>query len=120
MEIDEGRVSVLRGIPGVRRVTQGDFLDMQPTPRYDRVVMNPPFAAGNLDIDHVLHAYEFLKPGGRLIAIMSASVEFNDSVKARSFREMVKRQGGHFNDNPARSFSSVGTNVNTVTLEWRK
>jgi 16S rRNA G1207 methylase RsmC len=41
-----------------------DFLkDVMPIPLYNCIVMNPPFEAGQ-DIEHVLHAYAALRPGG--------------------------------------------------------
>lgn len=51
-------------------VWRGDFLDYAPDHLFDRVVMNPPFERG-ADHLHVLHAFEFLKPGGRLVAVVS-------------------------------------------------
>ena len=35
---------------------------------YDRIIMNPPFSDGR-DIQHVQHAYNLLRPGGRIGAI---------------------------------------------------
>lgn len=46
-----------------------DFLSIEPKPEFDRVLMNPPFERG-VDEKHVHHAFEFLKPGGRLVAIV--------------------------------------------------
>ncbi|MBY0402537.1 MAG: methyltransferase [Cyanobacteria bacterium] len=37
---------------------------------FDRIVMNPPFE-DRRDIQHVINAYQYLKPGGRLVAVMS-------------------------------------------------
>ena len=45
-----------------------DFLISSPNPIYDRVLVNPPF--GNNGVaNHTIHAYNFLKPGGRLITL---------------------------------------------------
>lgn len=52
-------------------VIQGDFLDYETTRTFDRVVMNPPFKDG-IDIAHIWHAYKFLNPRGRLVAICAA------------------------------------------------
>jgi len=49
-----------------------DFLTVEPTPQFDRVLMNPPFERGQ-DEKHVRHALRFLKPGGRLVAIVSTT-----------------------------------------------
>jgi len=98
-----------------------DFLELKPstTGLYDRVIMNPPFDRER-DIDHVMHALRFLKDDGFLIAIMSAHTEFSESKKAQAFRAHIAKMKGKFSDNPRNSFTSVGTNVNTITLKvWK-
>jgi hypothetical protein len=96
------------------RVHCADFLQIEPetTGLYDRIVMNPPFDRER-DIDHVVHALKFLKPDGRLVAIMSAGTEFRETRKAIAFRKLMEEMGAEWNDLPAGSFSEVGTNVNT-------
>ena len=100
-----------------------DFLAVKPPTDpemlYDKVVMNPPFDSQR-DIDHVVHAWKFLKPGGKLVAIMIAGTEFRDTVKANAFRAFVEQHNGKFRDLPAGSFASVGTYVNTIILEIYK
>lgn len=100
-----------------RNVTCGDFLAQEPDPKklYDRVLMNPPFDRER-DIDHVMHALKFLKPGGCLVAVMSASTEFRETKKSKSFRERMDNMKAVFRDLPAGSFSSVGTYCNTLTI----
>lgn len=115
VEIDAGRAAVLDASGLYRRVIQADFLDVAPRAVFDRVVMNPPFDRER-DIDHVMHALKFLKPGGRLVAIMSAHTEFAQTRKAKAFRAHIEKLRGRMLDLPARSFSSVGTNVNTIML----
>ena len=39
----------------------------------DRVVLNPPFSDGRAEL-HLRTAYDVLKPGGRLVAVMPASM----------------------------------------------
>ncbi len=102
-----------------RRVMIRDFLQIEPTPEYDLVVMNPPFDLER-DIDHVMHALKFLKPDGELHAIMSAGTEFRETRKAVAFRKVIEDIRGKFSDLPPGSFSDVGTNVNTCILRIRK
>lgn len=95
-----------------------DFLTIEFEPDgmlYDRVVMNPPFERQQ-DIDHVLHAWQFLKPGGRLISIMSAGVVFRENRKTVEFRSFVESNGGRFITNPDDAFKPSGTQVRTITL----
>lgn len=53
-------------------VTIADFLSVAPDAIYDRVVMNPPFTKGQY-LKHVRHAAKWLKPGGKLYAIVPAA-----------------------------------------------
>lgn len=93
---------------------QSDFLVFQPEAGFDRVLMNPPFSR-QADIDHVLHAWSMVREGGRLVAIMAASVIFRENAKSVAFRNLVERHGRMW-DNPDGSFKSVGTRVRTVTV----
>lgn len=119
VEIQPALCELLR--PIARRLYQMDFLALQPREGalYDRVIMNPPFDRER-DIDHVMHALKFLKPDGFLAAIMSAGTEFRDTRKSIAFRELMAKMNAQWRDLPARSFSEVGTNVNTLTLRvWK-
>lgn len=69
-----------------------DFMDYKPGPVYDCIVMNPPFSKCQ-DIDHVRHAFDLLKPGGRLVAIMSEGVFFRQGAKEKAFRELLDKVG---------------------------
>jgi predicted RNA methylase len=98
-----------------------DFLALPVTAfsPFDVVLMNPPFA-GQADVAHVTHALKFLRPGGRLVAIMSASVRFRENATTAAFREMVSRCGGDITDLPPGSFAASGTNVNTVIVTMER
>lgn len=115
VEIDPGRAAMLDAAGLYRCVTRADFLDVAPRAVFDCVVMNPPFDRER-DIDHVMHALKFLKAGCRLVAIMSAHTLYAETRKAKAFRAHIEKLRGRMWDLPARSFASVGTNVNTIML----
>lgn len=94
----------------------GDFLQVEPKPVYDRVLMNPPFDKKRSDIHHVVHALKFLKPGGRLVAIMPSGVTFRDDALTKDFRGIVEQRGGSIETLPEGSFKQAGTMVNTVLV----
>jgi len=98
----------------------GNFLEVKPEdlPAFDCVVLNPPFARQE-DIRHVRHALRFLKTGGTLAAIMSASVAFRSNGLAPAFRELVEEMGGEITANPDGAFVESGTAVRTVTVVIR-
>lgn len=81
--------------------------------------MNPPFDRER-DIDHVTHAYKFLRPGGVLVAIMSAGTEWRSTAKSRAFREWAGGLGAELQDLPEGSFRECGTNVNTCMVRIKK
>lgn len=100
------------------QVQQGDFLTMDPSPIYDRVIMNPPFERQQ-DIDHVFHAYKFLKPNGILVSIMSLGFTFRENKKSVAFRDFIALKG-QWHKNLEESFKVSGTLVNTVTAILKK
>jgi hypothetical protein len=121
IEIQPHFAAQLRASGLYRRVIQADFLSVKPDANwlYDLIVMNPPFDIER-DIDHVVHALQFLAPGGMLQAIMSAGTEFRSTKKSKAFRRLMIEMGGRIQDLPERSFSELGTNVNTIIVRVRK
>ncbi len=97
-------------------VVKMDFLLYTGGP-FDVVIMNPPFGK-QADIHHVLHAYELLAPGGRLVAIMGAGMRFRKNKKTNALRELIA-ECGEIEDLPDHAFHESGTDVSTVlvTLE---
>ena len=83
-------------------VQVANFLRVAPQPIFDRVVMNPPFS-GRHYLKHIAHALRFLKPGGRLVAILPASAHYDHG----------ELPSGIWRDLPVGSFSESGTNVPT-------
>jgi predicted RNA methylase len=112
-EIDQKRAEKLGDI--AHSLNVADFLISHPIRHFDRVVMNPPFAKQD-DIRHVLHAFKFLKAGGKLVAIMSSGVMFRDNMLTSDFREFVYSHNGSIERLPEDSFQASGTSVNTCIV----
>lgn len=115
VELMDANFASLSAVAGLNVVLQADFLTMNAQPVYHRVVMNPPFLK-QADIRHVTHALSFLAPGGLLVAVMSAGVEFRDNRLTKEFRMLVDERGGYIEPLPSESFRSSGTAVNTVVV----
>ncbi|MDO8415481.1 MAG: PLxRFG domain-containing protein [Agitococcus sp.] len=79
---------------------------------YDRIIMNPPFS-NRQDAEHVRHAYDLLKPNGRIVAIMGEGVFFGSDKKAVEFREWLESVGGTSEKLPDNSFMDSSLPVNT-------
>jgi SAM-dependent methyltransferase len=97
------------------QIVWGNFLDYQPEGLrldwldlgyFHVVLMNPPFDHG-VDIDHIKHAMQFLKPGGRLVAICANGPRQQAELKplATTWEEL-----------PTDTFAASGTHVRTVLL----
>ncbi|WP_046971158.1 PLxRFG domain-containing protein [Dyella japonica] len=87
---------------------------------YDRIVMNPPFSNG-LDGEHVMHAYDQLKPGGRLVAITGEGIFGRSDKKAVAFRDWLEKVQGTDEKLPEGSFKSsfnpTGVNTRMVVVD---
>jgi hypothetical protein len=97
-----------------------DFLEH--SGQYDKIVMNPPFEGGQ-DIEHVRHAYDLLKPGGKLVSVMSEGPFFRNDARATGFRDWLDSVGGESEKLPEASFTGkeaqrqTGTAARVVTIE---
>lgn len=103
-------------------VVEHNFMDLEKDKLYDRIIMNPPFSNG-LDIEHVMKAYEHLKPGGKMAAIMGEGAFFRNDKKATGFREWLDEVGGTNEKLPDGSFKhsdmvqKTGVNARLVEIE---
>lgn len=90
----------------------GDWLTVDE--QFDRIIMNPPFTRQQ-DIDHVSHAFNCLRPGGRVVAIMSLGFTFRQNKKSTDFKQFVTEHGSYEHIQPL-AFKESGTTVNTVIV----
>lgn len=115
------RCAVLRA-KGYTNIHQGDFLLYQTDLRFARILMNPPFSLPELKsayIDHILHAFTFLAPGGVLTAIAPDHFIRHDAQRSKSFLDFVTTNGC-FEVNETNAFRETGTSVQTVTIALEK
>jgi type I restriction-modification system DNA methylase subunit len=100
---------------------EADFLTVKPSVLgyFDRIVANPPFTK-NQDIDHILHMFDFLKPGGKLVSVASKSWTFGSQKKQVAFREWLESIGAEVTEVPTGMFKSSGTNVASVIVAITK
>lgn len=117
----------LRGIlqlKGYYLAPEADFLQSTGW-KVDRVLMNPPFEKGQ-DIDHVRHGYECLKPGGRLVAVMSEGSLQRSDRRSESFREWLLYIGWTWEPlpenafNTAEAFRATGVKTRLVVIDKRQ
>ncbi|GAA0918970.1 DUF3560 domain-containing protein [Nonomuraea longicatena] len=121
VEFHPGMAGQLVDAGFARAVLAADFLTVEPGHEklrpdgYDAVIMNPPFRSGK-DIEHVNHALRFVKPGGTLVAVMSAGVAHSTRTAAVAFRGMVEARAGWIERLPPETFKASGTLVRALLV----
>lgn len=88
-------------------------------PAFDAIVANPPFTLPGRPtawIEHTWHAWELLKPGGRLVSIAPKGLAFRDDRKHRGIRALIENAGGGWHDLDPGAFNASGTQINTVVF----
>lgn len=91
-------------------VIANDLLTVETAPIYDAVVMNPPFSE---ECEHIKRAFDFLRPGGSLVAVCSSSIQWKSTRKYEQFRDWLSEHTHSINECGAK-FEMTG--VHTVVL----
>lgn len=78
--------------------------------RFDRIIINPPFANGQ-DIAHIKHALSLLRVGGVLVALCA-----NGPRQQKELMPLVLKSGGTWKTLPVNSFKESGTGVSVAML----
>lgn len=115
VELDQDRAEIIRSQGYARKVTVADFLTLPVSARYDRVVMNPPFAK-QLDIRHVQRALRCVRPNGLLVAVMFAGLTFRTNALAADFRSRVREARGTITPLPDHWFRGVSTVLTVIPV----
>jgi predicted RNA methylase len=91
---------------------QADFLTLttEDIGDFDAVIMNPPFHMRS-DIEHIEHAYRFLRPGGIVAAICMGG-----DIRRRQFQPIAEQ----WIELPVGTFGKEGTNVETFMFTVRE
>lgn len=91
-------------------VIGNDLFTAETAPIYDAVVMNPPFSE---ECEHIKRAFDFLRPGGSLVAVCSSSIQWKSTRKYEQFRDWLSEHT-HSIDECGAKFEMTG--VHTVVL----
>lgn len=91
-ELDAHRARDIRRAKIARRVTTADVLTVTPRPRYDVVVMYPPYQR-QIAAAHIVHAHRFLRPGGALTALVSRGLQHARGAVGHDLRSLWARGG---------------------------
>jgi type I restriction-modification system DNA methylase subunit len=77
---------------------------------YDILIGNPPYKATTW-LKHTLHAYKFVKEGGKLVFILPNSIHSN-----KKFQDFVADKVWEFETVPKKSFEDTDIETNIVTI----
>ena len=102
----------LLGLKG-HNIIGEDFLVCSPQPRYDAVLMNPPFSD---ECRHIRYAYDFLKPGGRLATVCCVRMTEPRNKKYADYWKWLEGQQFWFEDT-AEQFEMTGTCTKILVIE---
>lgn len=87
--------------------------------KFDKVVMNPPFCDG-IEYVHIAMAYNLLKSGGRLIALIPENSTYYGTERGTKFSEFFinKHEEGYAESRelPINSFERSGTNIDIMMI----
>ena len=91
-----------------------NLLETESEPVYDAVLMNPPFSA---ECEHIQKAFEFVRPGGSLVAICSNCIQWKRDRRYSQFRDWLAEHTHSITEANAK-FEMTG--VHTVILVMDK
>lgn len=92
-----------------------DFLQYENNNYYDCIIMNPPFSD---EQNHIKHAFDLLKPGGRLISITSPHWTFANDKNSKEFREWFNELGGEIAEElESGTFEMTGVKTNIIVMD---
>jgi hypothetical protein len=124
VEPDHTRRTVLRmnGAEWWLHIWDGTFEDYADVAslRFDAVVMNPPFTLPGRRYawaEHLVLAWDRLKPGGQLRAIAPTSLECGRQRPIAAARNLITRAGGTWRKTAPGAFQSSGTGIHTLIVE---
>lgn len=103
-------------------VVAHDFMELDLAPKYDAILMNPPFS-NRRDAEHIQRAFQMLKPGGRLVAIAGEGVFIGSDAKAVQFRAWLDEHGAEVEALGAGTFKAkdllaqTGANARLIVVQ---
>lgn len=83
--------------------------------QYDKIIANPPFTK-NQDIDHFKMMWKCLKPGGRVVSVLSKTWTFGSQKKQTDFRKWIDEMDGSMYPLDEGSFKKSGTMVESLVV----
>ena len=87
--------------------------------KYDRIVMNPPFA-NQEDIRSILMAWNMLDDGGILVSTLSENALYYHTPISDEFRRFRAKTNAEIVELPTNSFAESGSTIDAVIIKIKK
>lgn len=100
-------------------IVGNDFFLFKSDVKYDAIIAAPNFR-NNIDCDHVKKMYDHLKPGGRVVSIMSPAWMSGVTERQVSFRSWLSDKTYHIEMLPDNSYMEDGQTVPTILIRIDK
>lgn len=94
-------------------VIADDLLETESDPVYDAVIMNPPFSE---ECEHIRKAFDFVRPGGNLVAVCSSSIQWKNNRKYEQFRDWLSEHTHSVTETNTK-FEMTGTHTVVLVME---
>ena len=96
-----------------------DYINSCGLSDWDRIIANPPFSK-NQDIHHVYKMYADLKPGGRLVSVVSKHWQNCDNKLETEFRNWLTEVDAETHEIEAGAFKESGTMISSIIIVVNK
>ncbi len=87
--------------------------------KFSKIIMNPPFS-NEMDIRHIVLAYNLLKRDGELWGLMAENSIYYNRRITYNFNKFIKDRNGSIEEIPHGSFKDSGTNVDVIMIHLVK
>ncbi len=115
IELDPDLASTLKGKKYA--VIGSDFLEFNEKSSFDSIIMNPPFSDG---IDHLLHAWEILSDGGRVVCLLPVTVLNQGNQTKAKLSQLIEIHGSVENLGDCFADAERKTSVEVVMITLDK
>jgi len=95
-------------------IVGNDFLQFNKYNEYDYIIMNPPFSD---EQNHIKHAYNLLKTGGKIVSITSPHWTFASDKKSQEFKNWFNEISGEIVDDlEGGTFEMTGVKAKIIVI----
>lgn len=116
-EIEPINVEILKNKFNNINMVGDDFLKLDNTKLYDRIIANPPFAKSQ-DIIHIRKMFDLLNKNGVLVSVCSTSwFKYKTDKKSTEFKKWLETQDHEIINISSGEFKESGTMIETMILK---